>query len=300
MENVSPVVTAAINTLAERARTRRTFLQVAAGATAAGIGLTMLPKEALAQRGGLDAAVLQLALNLEYLEAEYYTYATTGQSITAQGVGVDGVGTAGSVTIKANPQVPFATPVVEQYAMEIAGDERNHVTFFRAALGASRVARPQINLRESFNSAAQAAGLGASFDPFLNENNFLLGAFIFEDVGVTAFKGAARLLANKDTLEAAAGVLAVEAYHAATVRLLLLQRGLASSANAISDARDSLDGGSDLDQGILVNGLPNLVPTDANSIAYSRTAQQVINIVYLSPTGVPGGFFPAGLNGALR
>ena len=42
------------------------------------------------------------------------------------------------------------------------------------------------------------------------------------------------------------------------------------------------------------------VPTDSNSLVYSRTTQQVLNIVYLNPNGVPGGFFPLGLNGAIR
>ncbi|GMA87460.1 hypothetical protein GCM10025868_27100 [Angustibacter aerolatus] len=177
--------------------------------------------------------------------------------------------------------------------------------FLRTALGSAAVSHPAIDLQTSFTAAAQAAGLikaGQQFDPFANENNFLLGAFIFEDVGVTAYKGAAPLITNKTYLEAAAGILAVEAYHAGTIRSALFTKGLATPANAISKARDSLDGPTDLDQSISRDGsMVNVTPTDANGIAFSRSPGQVLNVVYLTPKkATKGGFFPAGVNGDVK
>ena len=261
-----------------------------------------------------DADVLNFALNLEYLEAQFYLFAATGSGLASNLL--DGRGTQGQVT--GGRQVNFTDPLVAQYAREIASDERAHVAFLRSALGSAAVAQPAIDIGTSptgaFSSAARAAGLigaGQSFDPYANDNNFLLAAYIFEDVGVTAYKGASPLISNKTFLEAAAGILAAEAYHAGLVRTVLYRKGLQAPAlidasEAISNARDSLDGASDLDQGVRPRSTPfgegsNVVPTDANAIAYSRTTGQVLNIAYLtamSTTG--GGFFPNGVNGNIR
>ena len=243
---------------------------------------------------------MNFALNLEYLEGEFYSFAVHGHGLPASLT--HGTGQRGPVI--GGRAVPFKTRAVRQFAAEIAHDEFDHVRFLHAALGSAAVARPTINIQQSFTAVATAAGLikpGQTFDVYANENNFLQGAFIFEDVGVTAFKGAAPLISNKTFLSAAAGMLAVEAYHAATIRTSLFDRDLARQANAISDARDSLDGPSDDDQGITVNGTANIVPADGNSVAFGRTPGRVLNVVYLTPkVATSGGFYPNGVNGQIN
>ncbi|MDY7525041.1 ferritin-like domain-containing protein [Sphingomonas sp. 10B4] len=309
----------------ERRNERRDFFKTAFGAAAvagAGIGAMSMGSRASAAdpTTPTDPDILNFALNLEYLEAQFYSVAVTGVGLSPSML--TGTGTQGAAV--GGRKVVFTDPLVAAYAKEIAADEITHVTFLRTALGSSAVAQPAIDIgitpTGAFSSAARAAGLIASapagtaqtsvFDPYANDDAFLLGAFIFEDVGVTAYKGAAPLL-TKTYIEAAAGILAVEAYHAALVRTALYARGVATpslrtSADAISNARDSLDGTSDLDQGIsptTINGgaASNIVPLDSNGIAFSRTTGQVLNIVYLNNASVTmGGFFPAGVNGNIK
>lgn len=325
------------NAIEGRRSERRNFLRFAGGSALAVGGATLLsacgsddedlaptPVSPAPAPALNDADVLNFALNLEYLEAQFYAFAAFGVGLNNSLL--TGTGTQGAVT--GGAQVPFTDNVIREYAREIAIDEVAHVAFLRSALGTAAVAQPAINISGgtatapgAFTAAARAAGVIPStgvFNPYADENSFLLGAYIFEDVGVTAYKGAAPLITNKTYLEAAAGILAAEAYHAGLVRTVLYRRGLdattmlRTNANRISNARDSLDGGgastatfaaNDLDQGITGSDptVSNIVPADQNAIAYSRSPGQVLNIVYLTNASTSmGGFFPNGVNGNIR
>ncbi|WP_260600230.1 ferritin-like domain-containing protein [Sphingomonas endolithica] len=331
MTDTDQHVIEAFDNRVERRNERRDFFKAALGAAAvagAGVAAVTLAGPAVAQTI-TDADVLNFALNLEYLEAQFYLFALNGSGLAA--ADTDGYLTAGTLvaggTVVAGQKVDFSgDAVVASYAKEIAADELAHVRFLRAQLNGARVPMPNIDVSPAaFNKAAVAAGIAtaaAPFNPYLSPENFLLGAFIFEDVGVTAYKGAAPLLTSKVYLEAAAGILAVEAYHASIVRTSLYSKGIAAPAKmlieateAISNLRDTLDGsptadlvkgiGPDDDQGVAnIAGAygvgSNIVPLNSNGLAFSRSTGQVLNIVYGNTTTPSGLFFPNGVNGTFK
>ena len=288
-----------VDDLVRKALTRRNFLAGAGSAavlTAVGCSKTFQPQTTPTPTPTptyTDVDYLNFALNLEYLEASYYLIAATGQGLSAADAG----SSAGSV--KGGAQVPFTSSIQQEYAYEIAQDELNHVRFLRSALGSSAVSMPAIDLVDSFNTAASAAGIGSSFNPFASFDAFLVGAFVFEDVGVTAYHGAATALTSTTNLGAAAGIMAVEAYHAAEIRGLILQAGstYVGYANQISALRAQLSGGGETSL-----SATTIVAADTNAIAYARAPGAVLQIVYGSGGGnvKSGLFFPAGVNGSIN
>ncbi|PZA07291.1 MULTISPECIES: ferritin-like domain-containing protein [unclassified Meiothermus] len=264
----------------------------------------------IAAKANIDVDVLNFALNLEYLEAAFYLAATgrIGELYAAGGGNAEIRFPSG---FDGTSPIPGLSDAVRQYADEIATDELAHVKAIRGALGAKAVDRPVLDLGLAFDTAGRAASNGAitGFNPFANELFFLHGAFIFEDVGVTAYKGAARLLTDDSAggvLDTAAGILAVEAYHAGEIRTLLYARKDQPAAvgltveqvtQAISDLRAKVGGGKD--QGITLNGKANIVVSDNNGVAFGRSTAEVLAIVYLGGMG-KGGFFPNGLNGTIK
>jgi hypothetical protein len=218
-----------------------------------------------------DVDILNFALNLEYLEAEFYTKATTGKTIAELGVGTSGTGTKGATTGGSLINFGSSTRAV---MLEIAENERNHVQFLRSALGSAAVAKPAINLD----------ALGAVTD----DQPFLALARAFEDVGVSAYGGAARYIQDRDILEAAARIALTEAYHAGNIRLIVALKGIPTTQLDRNDYPPPPSG-------------RKYFTTSAIGLAKVRTPSMVLAIVYNGGAGTgSGGFFPNGVNGSIN
>jgi len=261
---------------------------------------TALPlNEAVAQHAesSTDIDLFNFALNLEYLETDYY--------LRGLGMTVDEVfRTSFGAPVKGGRKVQFSNPVREGMIKNIAGNEVAHINFVRAITGSQASQRPPIDMDAGFAAVAAAAGL-SDFDPFGNEMDFFLGGMLFEDVGISVLKGSARKLRSLTLRESAAGLLGSEGYHMGAIRSVIYKMGdtWRSRAAAISEFRDRLDGPQDLDQPpVKVSNMSNIVPTNGNGIVFGRTPEHALNIIYGNPArGVmAGGLFPEGFNGRIR
>lgn len=130
--------------------------------------------------------------------------------------------------------------------------------------------------------------------------------------------GAAAAITSGTVLGAAAGILAVEAYHAGLIRTSINQLDAGSGALAgltqkISATRSKLanPSGTPVDDiglttvNVGLSGSANLpattfVDADANSVAFARTPAQIIQIVTGGSSTNKGVIFPDGLNGTIK
>lgn len=189
---------------AERLRhDRRNFLR-AAGLTGAALALAGCTNEALmfapagpsravVGPGGsvtldfsMDVDVLNYAYALEQLEAAFYV------NVVANG--------AFASIFAANEQ---------RVLQDVRDHEVVHRDFLAAALGSARIP----NLTPDFSSVN-----------FASRSSVLQTARTFEDLGVSAYNGAARYLMSPDYLVVAGKIVSVEARHASAIRDLLNNR----------------------------------------------------------------------------
>jgi hypothetical protein len=248
---------------------------VAAGAASGG--------KLKAASGPAASDVVQFALNLEYLEAEFYSVATTGKTLEQRGYNFSGSGKAGKTTT-AFGKVNFTHEqlYLSSVADDIASDELAHVLLLRTALqgtGYAPIAKPAINLDA-------LAPKGASLE---NDYSFLILARIFEDIGVTAYAGGAPYLVGSPYLQTAARILATEGQHSANLRLQLSFFGIKSpqldGADVVPPAAGS-----------------NFFSTNtANGLVAIRTPGEVLYLAYGGASNATeGGFFPSGVNGVVN
>lgn len=169
------------------------------------IALTALPfalgglfKKSYGQSSTTSIAdVLNFALTLEYLEAEFYTI---------------GVSTGGLI------------PSADISSMTTIRDHENaHVTFLQqviTSLGSTPVTKPTFDF-----TGGNGSGTGPFSSVFTNYDTFIAVAQTFEDTGVRAYKGQApNLMSDNDILTAALQIHSVEARHASYVRYLRQMR----------------------------------------------------------------------------
>ena len=216
--------------------------------------------------------VLNFALNLEYLEATFYLYVTTGSGLPTADMGTSPGAVSGGA------KVTFVNPVVASIANQLAKQEQQHVEFLRGTIynvGGTPVDMPALNL--------------AANGTVTNDATFLAASRQLEAVGVSAYAGGAQyLVSNVTALNYAAQILDTEAQHAGFIRELCIVNGVSSPAVDSQDQSPSISK-------IFNTG----ATTGLNPV---RTTSQVLQIVYATPGvlgATQGGFFPKGLNGAI-
>ena len=184
---------------------RRKFLGYAGASSALLVTAAASCKKSTTNDSGVDLGsgdigILNYAYALEQLEAAFY------------------------IKVAMSPYTGI-TAQETSYLTDIRDHEVAHREFFKAALGTSAIQALQVNF--------------SSID-FSSRASVLATAKAFEDLGVSAYNGAGKLLVSATYLTLAGKIVSVEARHAALIRDLLMDGSFADSTVIDTNGLDVL------------------------------------------------------------
>lgn len=186
-----------------RSVSRRNFLGYIGGASALIAAAAACKKDDAAPNTGVDlgsgdVGILNYAYALEQIEAAFYTQVAL---------------------------TPYSGITANESALltDIRDHEVAHREFFKNALGTSAI----ISLELDFSTVN-----------FSSRDSVLNAAKTFEDLGVSAYNGAGKLIASADYLLLAGKIVSVEARHAAYIRDLLVNGSFGDNTVVDSNGLD--------------------------------------------------------------
>ncbi|CAK9864429.1 unnamed protein product [Sphagnum jensenii] len=263
-----------------------------------------------------DLEHIQAALNLEYLEAEFFLWGVFGY-------GLDKIAPE---LVRGGPEpigASFAPLdlITVDILVQISLEEVGHLRALQKALGPYYFPRVQLDLSNAtwgqLIDDAFGQKLNPPFNPYANTLNFLLGMYTLPYVGLTGYVGTSPLLKGAGAKALVAGLLGVEAGQDAVIRRTLWNFAdkivapynftVTNFTDKVSDWRNSLSHAF-VDEGLVVpisegaNGQTtgNVLAGNNDSLAFARTAEQVFATVYgTGSASKPGGFFPQGADGVI-
>ncbi|KAB2625145.1 desiccation-related protein PCC13-62-like [Pyrus ussuriensis x Pyrus communis] len=262
-----------------------------------------------------DVDLLEFPLNLEYLEAEFFLYGSLGYGLDKVYPSLAQGGPSPIGAKKAHLD-DFTRDVIEQFGWQEVG----HLRAIKKTV--KGFPRPLLNISAAsfahvFDSAFERP-LNPPFDPYANSINYLLASYLIPYVGLTAYVGASPKLQGATAKRLVAGLLGVESGQDAVIRALLYERAklkvepygitVAEFTTVISELRNKLGHEGLKDEGLVVpidlgaegKVSGNILAGDEYSVAYDRTPEEILRIVYGSGNErVPGGIYPKGAGGRI-
>ncbi|KAM7280597.1 hypothetical protein ACFE04_007731 [Oxalis oulophora] len=277
-----------------------------------------------------DIDLLEFPLNLEFLEAEFFLFGSLGYGLDIVNPNLTKGGPPPFGARKARLD-RLTRDVISQFAFQEVGHLRAIQKMVKG------FPRPQLDLSsKTFATVVNKAfgrPLYPPFDPYANSINYLLASYLIPYVGLTGYVGANPKLQAPQSRQLVAGLLGVESGQDAIIRGMLYERAamlvlpykirvgdftnklsgdrvviIFLTNQIVSDLRNKLGGSGHKDEGLFVQKAlgaegktkGNVLAGDKDSLAFGRTPQEILRIVYGSgDEKVPGGFFPKGASGVI-